>query len=100
MMPARKSLEKALRGVRVSELLQQNIDDFAVLVDGSPQASLRVSNPDEDRVNEERVAVAAVPELVQKILEFEHALVLALDVARHNVGEVEETAEDAEGTVH
>jgi len=41
-----------------------------------------------------------VPEFVRKILEFERALVLARDVACHNVGEIDETAEDAQGTVH
>jgi len=45
------------------------------------------------------LAAAEVPEFVRKIMEFERALVLARDVACHNVGEVEETAEDAHAPV-
>jgi len=41
-----------------------------------------------------------VPEFVRKILEFERALVLARDTSCHNVGEIEGTVEDAQGTVH
>jgi hypothetical protein len=41
-----------IRGGRVSALLQQHIDDFAVLVDRSPQVPLLAPNPGEDLVNE------------------------------------------------
>ncbi len=46
------------------------------------------------------LAAAEVPEFVRKILEFERALVLARDTSCHNVGEIEGTVEDAQGTVH
>jgi hypothetical protein len=41
-----------------------------------------------------------VPEFVRGILEFQRGLVLAQDTACHNVGEVAETADEAQGTVH
>ena len=49
------------------------------------------------RYCEAGLALPAMPEFVQKILEFERALVLARDTACHSVGEVEKTFEK---TVH
>jgi hypothetical protein len=46
------------------------------------------------------LAAAEVPEFVRAILEYERTLVLARDTACHNVGEVAETADEAQGTVH
>ena len=40
---------------------QQHVDDLTVLVDGPPQVPLPASDPDEDLVHEDGVAVAAVP---------------------------------------
>ena len=58
---SQQSLDEALCSVRVSSLLEQHVDDFAVLVDGPPQVPLLTSDPDEDLVQVESVAVAAVP---------------------------------------
>ena len=46
------------------------------------------------------LALPEVPAFVRKILGFERGLIVARDTACHNVGEVEETSEDAPGTVH
>lgn len=46
--------------VRVPALLEQHIDDLAILVDRPPRAPLLASDSNEDLINEECVAVAAV----------------------------------------
>jgi len=46
------------------------------------------------------LAASEVPVFVRRILEFERGLVLARDVACHKVGEVAETSDEAQGTVH
>ena len=58
---SQQSLDEALCSIRVSSLLEQHVDDFAVLVDGPPQVPPLTSDPDEDLVQVESVAVAAVP---------------------------------------
>jgi hypothetical protein len=62
MTEARQQVpEEALGGCRVSPLLKQDVDDLTVLVDGAPQIPLPTLDPDEDLVDEEGVAAAAVP---------------------------------------
>lgn len=46
--------------VRVSTLLEQHVDDCTVLVDRPPQIPLPASDPDEDLVHEDGVAIAVV----------------------------------------
>lgn len=53
--------EEAPSGRCVPPLLEQDVDDLAILVDGPPQVPVLAPDPDEDLVHEDRVAVAAVP---------------------------------------
>ncbi len=55
-----QSFEEALGGLAISACLQEDIDDFAILLDRLPQAQLLALNFDEDLVEEKRIAVASV----------------------------------------
>ena len=49
-------VEKPLGGPRIPPVLQKNIDDIPVLVDGTPQTTLLSADSDEDFIDVDRVA--------------------------------------------
>lgn len=60
-MPGQQALEETLCSVRISALLQQHIDNFAILVDRPPQVSLLTSDSSKDLIDNGGVAVALMP---------------------------------------
>ena len=65
---ARKQVPgEAPGGCRVSSPLEQHLDDFTVLVDRSPQISLLASDPNEEFIHKEGVAVSAVPKRSMRV---------------------------------
>jgi hypothetical protein len=60
-MADKQASEESIGGLCISSLLEQHINDLIILVDRPPQVPLLASDSNEDLINEERVAVAAVP---------------------------------------
>ena len=48
MIPGQQALEETLCGASISALLQQHIDNFAILIDRPPQIPLLASDSNED----------------------------------------------------
>ena len=59
-MAGKQASEESLSGLRIPSLLEQHINDIAILVDRPPPIPLPASDSNEHLVNEECVAVAAV----------------------------------------
>jgi hypothetical protein len=56
VIPGQQVLEETRCGVCISALLQQYINNFAVLVDGSLQVPLPASDSNEDLINKKKVS--------------------------------------------
>ncbi len=55
-----KPLEEALCCLAVASTLQKHVDDFAILIDSTPQILLLAIDFDEDLIDVERIAITAV----------------------------------------
>ena len=59
-MPSYQSAEKPLGCAGVTPVLEKNVNDIAILVDGAPQVVLFTSDLDEDFIAKECVSIAWV----------------------------------------
>ena len=59
-MPSYQSAEKPLGCAGVTPVVEKNVNDIAILVDGAPQVMLFTSDLDEDFIDKECVSIAGV----------------------------------------
>ena len=59
-VPSYQSAEKPLGCAGVTPVLEKNVNDIAILVDGAPLVVLRTSDLDEDFIDKECVSIARV----------------------------------------